>query len=124
MSSLRGETLQIALEPRRARLLPRVNRHTMYGQHVYRWRVVTLVPGMTAYQRLCHHGILRLADAVLGQRVYSRLDELLRFQWKSIDEIESYRRERLQRLLSFSAARVPFYRTALATRGLAVQDIR
>jgi len=79
---------------------------------------------MTAYQRLCHHGILRLADAVLGQRVYSRLDELLRFQWKPIDEIESYRSERLQRLLSFSAARVPFYRTALATRGLAAHDIQ
>ena len=84
----------------------------------------TLVPRMTPYQRFCHSLLLPLADAALGQRVKSRIDELQRFQWWPLDCIETYRAERLQSLIRFSAGRVPFYRDALQRTGLRPDDIR
>lgn len=75
------------------------------------------------YQRFSHEVLLPLADAVLGQRARTRLDELLTFQWLPGDVIERYRSERLQQLMHFSTARVPFYREALRTRGLRPEEI-
>lgn len=83
-----------------------------------------LLPSLTPYQRVCHEVLLPLADAALGQRVRSRVDELLRFQWWPADRLEAFRATRLQELVRFSADRVPFYREALSRYGLSADDIR
>jgi len=78
---------------------------------------------VTLYQRFCHEVLLPVADAALGQHVRSRLDELLRFQWASAAEIDAYRARRLRALVQFSGERVPFYRSALAARGIRAGEI-
>jgi phenylacetate-CoA ligase len=78
---------------------------------------------MTAYQRLCHHVVLPLADVAVGQHVRSRFDELLAFQWAPAEQIERYRKERLAELIRFAVDRVPYYRSAFEQRGLRASDV-
>jgi phenylacetate-CoA ligase len=79
---------------------------------------------MTPYQRFCHEVILPCADFALRQQVRARLDELLEFQWASAEEIARYRERRLTDLLTFSTARVPFYREIFRDIGVRPEQIR
>lgn len=55
---------------------------------------------------------------------YSRYRELLESQWLSRDELETIRFERLTRLLTYAAQRVPLYRELFRARGLTIDDFR
>ena len=79
---------------------------------------------MSAYQRFCHDVVLPIADTALGQHSGERLTELLDFQWLARDEIERYRRERLQALLQFASTNVPFYREQFQRLGVRAEEIR
>jgi phenylacetate-CoA ligase len=98
--------------------------HNRTGPQPTGSRTQELVPDMTGYQRFCRHVLLPLADLALGQRVSSRLDELVAFQWAPAEHIEAYRSQRLRDLVRFSVERVPFYRAAFKARGIRVEDIR
>jgi phenylacetate-CoA ligase len=82
------------------------------------------VPRLTAYQRFCYSVILPAGDWVLGQRVRRTFDELLEFQWWSLERIERFRTQRLRDLVQVSVERVPFYRAAFRERGISPGDIQ
>lgn len=78
---------------------------------------------LSPYQRLCQHVLLPISDLLLGYDVSRRFDELRAFQYRSRQEIDEYRRRRLQALVQFAVERVPFYRDYFRSRALSADSI-
>jgi len=53
---------------------------------------------------------LKFFDKVTGHNILHRLDELTRAQWLSADELQTLQMHRLQSLLEYAYAYVPYYR--------------
>ena len=79
---------------------------------------------LSAYQRICEGIVLPISDMVLGHDVTSRFRELQEFQWRSAADIDAYRAARLQSLVAFASAKVPFYRDYFRETGIDPATIR
>jgi hypothetical protein len=63
---------------------------------------------LRANQKFCNYVLLPIFDKVFGFTVHSRLRELLEFQWKSEEEIDDYRINKLNYLIRLCNNRFHF----------------
>jgi phenylacetate-CoA ligase len=78
---------------------------------------------MALYNALARHVFARSYDRVRGTNAIGCLAELEASQWWSHEKLEETRSQRLQRLVTYTYQKVPYYRRLMAERGLRPADI-
>lgn len=66
---------------------------------------------------------LQAHEAFTGRRILARLEELNRSQWWSRDELLSYQRRRLRRVVEYAYEHVPYYRRVFDQAGFQPGDL-
>ena len=80
---------------------------------------------MSAYERLFRHALFPLYESVLRRRsTLAYLAEAERNQWRSTDEIEALRWDKLKRLIEHCGREVPYYQRRWKELRIRVEDIR
>jgi phenylacetate-CoA ligase len=75
------------------------------------------------YEWVCSRILLPLGSRVTGSRVASRYREISQLQWKPLEELRSYRRTLLQRVLNVAVKSVPYYESQARNLGLSEDGI-
>lgn len=79
---------------------------------------------MQIYSKFCRGVVLPLSDFLLGQDVSKRFEELRKFQWNSIQDIEAYRNERIASLVATATNKVAYYSEMMNSLGLSAGAIK
>jgi phenylacetate-CoA ligase len=79
---------------------------------------------MSLFNFLSEKTILKIGDIITGQSVSNKLNFLLKSQWWSERQIQSYQEEKLHQLIKHSVESVPYYHDLFNVLKLKIDDIK
>ena len=85
---------------------------------------MTTTRSRSVYSLLARHVMAPAMDVIRGTHTMRCLRELEESQWWPLDRIEELQRARLQKLISYSYERVPYYRRAMDEAGVVPADVK